>query len=1347
MTNATIPYRRPRMPRPFLCLLFPATVLGFCFAAAVMASVELTGAAPIEISQSPSVNLRNGNLLYQSSDLRIPGKGYELEVLRSYNSRSLRSGLFGVGWTSNLDQRVVRYTTSRIEILEPDGAISRYFRAAQDEPGRYSSGASRAVSVTAGDTGFTRRLENDELEVYGTDGRLLVRRDRYRNELVFEYLDGVLRAVANNSGRRIELRSDGAGRVISIGDPIGRVWGYRYDDRGDLVVFVAPGAEEQVFSYDDEHNLVEIKYPDGASHGFRYDTERDLLSGIRDPGGAWTGFRYHLAEQEPGDLQATLVDPHANLTRYRFATLDSGRRLTVTDPAGGETRKMFDQMDNLVLLTDANGNTTRFDYDAENRLVARVDAAGNAWRYRYSACAACGSPIEITPPDESLRTFLDYDQHNELVAVRSGSARRIEFGYNEIGALAFSRDSAGDWSRYYHDGAGDLVRSVDSAGDITEYRRDAVGRLTGVVFPSGELASIAYDESNRPLQIDSPSFAARYEYDAMGRVVLAMDTDGATLFRYDEAGRLTEESAATGRVRRYAYDAGGRLARLREPPADPYVFRYDAAGRLASVEDPQQNYWSFHFDPAGNLIGKTDPEGASEHFAYDPTNRLSAYTDQAGNRLAMEFDWAGRLLRREDASGFWIAQEYQNGSLASRSDTAGRVHRFVYDADNRRILQIDGNLTLSEFFYGVRGEPLQRTRAGKEVVLAYEAGQLSAVQDPQFPIRYRYAAGPLLVEVAYPALRAVLSYGYDADGRRTSMRLPGGQQVDYAFDELGRLASIRTAQGHGAAYRYDATGRRVGVSLGNGVEIQYRYDPLGRLTGLDYRTEDGQPLIQFRQRLDTKGRVAESTSSLDGMARRYRYDPVGRLAEVRDANGGLQTFTYDTAGNRLHARLAGTEPTPVDVKYTYGFGHRLLASGETGARYAYDAEGNRIREVSAQGETLYAYTPGNRLLRVTLPDGSQVSYAYDFFERRVARRHGGEVEFYVYDNEDLVAVLDSDLQPKLQVLHGPGLDEPVLYRGREGVRYLVADPLGNIVAILDETGAIAQAFPGGAFGKPNAQALPPGPRYGFQGRRYDSATGLYYFRDRDFDPEVGRFLQPDPKPPRMNLNLYTLGDNDPVNFVDPFGTDARQQYLQARDKLQGTESYIRKLRGWRDSKDPALRKKYQQAGGAKELKRADAVWGKRNAAYQQARTAYKPSSLELSLGVSAATPWGYKYGMETRDLRRVMVTTQRGGGASVNLQGQVSWGESKESVETPLVKVWGLTVSTEVDPRTGKPSALGVQVGPGLDVSVGTDKKKDFAEFRWRDFEHTIKTTVKTARDMANPFRCIKRPRSRGRGR
>ena len=52
---------------------------------------------------------------------------------------------------------------------------------------------------------------------------------------------------------------------------------------------------------------------------------------------------------------------------------------------------------------------------------------------------------------------------------------------------------------------------------------------------------------------------------------------------------------------------------------------------------------------------------------------------------------------------------------------------------------------------------------------------------------------------------------------------------------------------------------------------------------------------------------------------------------------------------------------------------------------------------------------------------------------------------------------------------------------------------------------------------------------------FDTETGLHYNWNRYYDPETGRYLSPDPIGLDGGLNLYAYVENDPVNWVDPWG--------------------------------------------------------------------------------------------------------------------------------------------------------------------------------------------------------------------
>lgn len=62
-----------------------------------------------------------------------------------------------------------------------------------------------------------------------------------------------------------------------------------------------------------------------------------------------------------------------------------------------------------------------------------------------------------------------------------------------------------------------------------------------------------------------------------------------------------------------------------------------------------------------------------------------------------------------------------------------------------------------------------------------------------------------------------------------------------------------------------------------------------------------------------------------------------------------------------------------------------------------------------------------------------------------------------------------------------------------------------------------------------------GTSHGYTGQRYDSETGLYYYKMRYYSPKLGRFLQADPIGYGAGLNMYAYVSNNPTTGSDPMG--------------------------------------------------------------------------------------------------------------------------------------------------------------------------------------------------------------------
>jgi RHS repeat-associated protein len=93
---------------------------------------------------------------------------------------------------------------------------------------------------------------------------------------------------------------------------------------------------------------------------------------------------------------------------------------------------------------------------------------------------------------------------------------------------------------------------------------------------------------------------------------------------------------------------------------------------------------------------------------------------------------------------------------------------------------------------------------------------------------------------------------------------------------------------------------------------------------------------------------------------------------------------------------------------------------------------------------------------------------------------------------------------------------------------------GSTIGLVNAGGAIATSYGYEPFGATAASGVASSNSHRFTGREQDP-TGLYYLRNRYYNPMLGRFLSPDPIGIAGGINLYGYVGNDPLDFSDPLG--------------------------------------------------------------------------------------------------------------------------------------------------------------------------------------------------------------------
>jgi len=97
--------------------------------------------------------------------------------------------------------------------------------------------------------------------------------------------------------------------------------------------------------------------------------------------------------------------------------------------------------------------------------------------------------------------------------------------------------------------------------------------------------------------------------------------------------------------------------------------------------------------------------------------------------------------------------------------------------------------------------------------------------------------------------------------------------------------------------------------------------------------------------------------------------------------------------------------------------------------------------------------------------------------------------------------------------------------------YFSYDQLGSVREVVDASGAIQHRYDYDTWGRLTV-LQGSAPRFGYAGYFYHAPSGLYLSRTRAYDPDLGRWISPDPIGERGGRNLYAYVRNNPANLID-----------------------------------------------------------------------------------------------------------------------------------------------------------------------------------------------------------------------
>ena len=273
----------------------------------------------------------------------------------------------------------------------------------------------------------------------------------------------------------------------------------------------------------------------------------------------------------------------------------------------------------------------------------------------------------------------------------------------------------------------------------------------------------------------------------------------------------------------------------------------------------------------------------------------------------------------------------------------------------------------------------------------------------------------------------------------------------------------------------------------------------------------------------------------------YGYSTQNALSTLtHNLTGTAQDQTYTYTRNQVQ-EITGQSWTNDSYQWTgYANGTKsYTANGlnqytaAAGATLTHDTKGN----LTGDGVWTYTYDLDNQLISAN-KTGSSNSLAYDGAGRLRQTTLAGTVTGLTYDGVDLVAEYNSGGTLLRRYVHGPGVDEPLVwYEGTTTTNktWLYQDQLGSVIGTANSAGTSTAIHSYGPYGEPN---IATGIRFRYTGQQFIGSLNLYYYKARFYSPALGRFLQTDPIGTADDPNLYAYVGNNPINFNDPSGLTA-----------------------------------------------------------------------------------------------------------------------------------------------------------------------------------------------------------------
>lgn len=840
------------------------------------------------------------------------------------------------------------------------------------------------------------------------------------------------------------------------------------------------------------------------------------------------------------------------------------RTLTTAPDVWADTFAIYDGRGRSVSNTDARGQVTTTTYTPTDNLPLKeakvINPLGHTSTVTFDP--GRGQPIQIIDPNGKL-TQIEYDPLGRRTAVWLPTEKKVngdppsqKYTY-DISAAAPNKlttqvlQTGGATPVYltsfdYLDGRLRARNTQTTAPDgtgrtITETRYDSRGHVRAVTAPFYN-ASAAGTGLVTAADTDIPS-QTTYSYDGLDRLS-SEDLVAAGVFKWstthtydgDRHTLLPPSGGETTTV----FDALGRTTKTIVHPTgtttETTSYGYSPAGNLATVTDPAGNITRYGYNLAGQRTSVQDPDTGSSTSTYNPAGDLTSTTDANTKKVSFAYDVLGRLKER------WSGDVTTGTKLATY--TYDGVGSTGYLASTTRHTST-GDYVVAPTGYDDRYRP-----TGVRWTIPTGEGNLAGT----YTTTFGYDAADHLTTIAYPARAGLpaetVTTGYDNRGYATTLTGAGNYVTATGYSGTGQLSSRNYGDaGPGQlirTYGWEAdTGRlsRISATL-----------PDPAVPGTRKTVEDDS--YQYLP----AGDISSIKDVTDGQSQCYRYDGVHRLTEAFTAtdncvanpgnvaaSGKLpywDSYTFDTTGRRAtDSHRTATSTTTRTYNYpATGQPHvhganSITVTGATSRtdNLGYDPAGNVQTRTIAGVTSTYTTNAEGRFAGATVGT-QQTSHVYDADGALLIRSDPTGKTLYLGSEE--LKLTGNTVTGTRYYSHDGAV---VAARTGTGLAWLTADHQTSANLTVDTANGTVQRRWYTPYGADRNTVTGWPTNRGFLNAPANSSTKLLDVGAREYDPDTGTFIAPDPlvdPGDPATLNPYAYANHNPITLSDPTGLAA-----------------------------------------------------------------------------------------------------------------------------------------------------------------------------------------------------------------